>query len=97
MRTVYKYELRIEDEQVVRLPAGARLLSVGVQTDDSPALVYRTLSLWALVDTQAPPVARRVYIVGTGHPAGHVASAEYVGTVNDALRLVWHVFAEREG
>lgn len=57
---VYKYELEIEDAQRLRLPSGARPLSVQTQNE--------VLCLWALVDITAPDVDRWVYVVGTGNP-----------------------------
>ena len=47
--------------------------------------------LWALVDPDAPTVARHFVIVGTGTPFNHPDYKEYVATFQDGP-FVWHVF-----
>ena len=90
MRCVYKYPLELTDEQVVRLPEGARPLHVAPQG--------LTIMLWAMVVPEAEAKPRKVFIRGTGHELPRGAPlAPYVGTVHDAPRqLVWHVFVEDE-
>lgn len=66
MMTVYKYPLLILDEQEVEIPNGADLLTVQMQ-NGKPCL-------WALVETQSPPVKRKILIRGTGHPAENVGT-----------------------
>ncbi len=43
MKRVYKYPLRVNDRQIVKLPKGAEILSVQIQRGD--------ICLWALIDT----------------------------------------------
>ena len=89
MLTIHRYELRMMDSQLLNMPRGALLLSVGVKGGDA------TESLWAAVDSEEPLVERRVFVVGTGHSMEAAAEAEFVGTAIDYLRgLVWHVFVE---
>ncbi len=87
MHAVYKYTLPLTDaDAVLRMPPGARLLSVQCQGG--------ALCLWALVNTYAERSHERTFRVhGTGHPVPDVDRLEYVGTAmmhNGAL--VWHVF-----
>lgn len=88
MITIHKYGLRIVDTQTLPLPRDHRILSVQEQRGE--------VCVWALVDTDSPPVSVRFWIVGTGHPFPHeLAYAKedtYLGTVQ-AGPLVWHVFA----
>lgn len=81
---VYKYDLPVNDRQVLRLPRGAKLLHVGAQGGQ--------LKLWALVDPNAPREPLEVCIAGTGHewPDGF----RHLGTVEVSYGLVWHVGVE---
>lgn len=87
MKAIWKFDLEILESQEVRMPEGARVLSVENQME--------RLVLYALVDTQAPKMERTVHIRGTGHPiAPRLIQAEFIGTVKmvDGA-LMWHVFA----
>lgn len=83
-RTVWKYPLML-GVQSVQCPIGAVPLTVQDQLG--------ALCLWMLCDPTQILEARRVAVVGTGHPA---PSSGYVGTVQQAGgTLIWHVFMER--
>lgn len=87
-KTIYKYSLFpiSLDTTVIDMPAGAELLHVDGQNE--------YICIWALVDPQADPTARKFRVFGTGHPIEssnlqHVGSAlMFDGT------LVSHVFEE---
>lgn len=85
MTTILKYPLEIKDEQTVKLPDGAKILTAQVQLGK--------LCIWALVDDREERTTdMRIEIFGTGHniPTG---TRVYLGTVQ--MRegtLVWHVF-----
>lgn len=85
-KIIYKYPLEIIDEQVVLLPAYARILTVQAQ-HDAPYLL-------ALVNPNLPnevPVTIRMF--GTGHPIEDSDGLEYVGTFQILEGdLVFHVF-----
>lgn len=86
-QTIWKFPLDIADEVRVRMPAGAKVLSVGDQCG--------TLCLWALVDPEAPKEMRHFIIHGTGHPVLPTPFGELVhlGTVVQfGGDFVWHVF-----
>ena len=91
MKTVYKYSLRVTDSQVITLPKGSKILSVGEQ--------HGNIRLWALVDTTEPEAEQHTIIVhGTGHNANDVEGATFIGTVFLADgSLVFHVFEKQEG
>ena len=63
MITIYKFEIPSSTGRV-QMPRGAKILTVGVQRDMP--------QVWALVDTTAPMVQRRLVAVptGGGMPAG---------------------------
>jgi len=81
--TIWKFPLQLNDETVIPMPAGAKVLCVQMQG--------RTICAWAVVDEQAPKERRRFYIRGTGHPLGQAPIANYVGTVQ-IDGFVFHVF-----
>jgi len=88
MRKIYKYPLKVEDVQMVEMPAGAVVLTVQAQGE--------TPCLWAEVDPKAALVCRSFVTYGTGHPMDDGPVRHYVGTYQ--LRggaLVFHVYTDR--
>lgn len=82
MSVVWKYELRIDDAQVVEMPSDADLLHVAEQNGH--------LCLWArVIPTGQRPERRKILIRGTGAP---IWQQDHVGTVLMDNGLVWHVF-----
>ena len=89
MMRIWKFPLKLEDEQEVDMPSLACVLCVQVQ-DEIPCL-------WALVDEACPHVRRIVHIRGTGHIADGMEMAQYVGTFQLLGGIfVGHVFADVE-
>ena len=83
--TIWKVDLEITDRQVIRLPAGAEMLSVQQQGPEA-------LCLWALVDRSVPIIQHGIIIVGTGHRVPEDAE-DFIGTVQVGP-FVWHVFTQ---
>ena len=86
MKTIYKYALKVTDEQVVKLPKYSSILSVKCQGD--------TLVLYAFVDlTQKEMDVRSIRIFGTGLPVDiPLPSWTYLDTVmthKDALHIFY--------
>ncbi len=84
MPTVWKTELKIQDRQRIKLPAGSHLLHVALQ--------HEVLCLWFVCDPENPPTEQEIEIAGTGHPLD-VAARSYLGTfMVDNGTFVFHVF-----
>jgi len=83
MRAVYKYELEITGEQVLRIPKGAQLNYFGEQNGK--------LFVWADVRDTNDLEDRVINIFGTGHPIGD-HPYEWMGTVQMSNGLVWHIY-----
>ena len=83
MRTIWKYELKIKDEQVIDVPFNAIPLFVAEQDG--------SLCLWAEVDTEKSKTSRFISIAGTGHPVNDL-TRYYVGSALMKNGLVWHVY-----
>lgn len=83
MITIFKYELKITDEQRIDIPEGAKILSVQMQRD--------TPCLWAMVNTKNKLERRKIAIIGTGNPCW-CPDWDFIGTIQERV-FVWHVFA----
>jgi len=90
-RRIWKFPLAVTDYQTVKMPAGAKMLSVAMVRDQMVA--------YALCDPNAEVQERTCLIVGTGNPIEEYADLEWVDTMDfigtvqmlDGA-LVWHVF-----
>ena len=84
MNSIWKYPLKVVDEQTLDVPEGAEVMTVQVQNG--------TPCLWARVDPAAPKIPRKIITRGTGHPVPETIW-RYIGTyqIKDGA-LVFHVF-----
>jgi len=86
MTSIFKYDLKIRDDQTVKMPIGAKILSTQLQ--------YEKICLWALVDPANEMEERKIIIRGTGHHIDEM-DMKYIGTVQMVGgHLVWHVFED---
>lgn len=82
---IWKWKLRITDEQIVDLPIAAMILTAQMQEGE--------LCLWALCSEDAPKEERRIRIYGTGHEIQRHSSMKYISTFQiPEAGLVFHVF-----
>lgn len=93
---VYRYPVRIVDEQIIDMPDGATILSVATRAGSRVLQgvgSHEEVHLWALVDPDAPLRPRRLRVAGTGHPLPEAEGLEFLGSVQlSAGQLVFHVF-----
>jgi len=88
-RSIWKYPLKVTDEQILEIPGGAKILSVELQ--------HGVPCLWALVHPKNKKKKRVVQIFGTGNPIPDADLGEYVSTFQSmGGNLVWHVFIMSE-
>ena len=84
MVTIHKYQFEIADKVLIKMPEGARVLSVQVQND--------TPTIWAMVVTESKPVMREFRVYGTGNAVDTFAiNGTYLGTIQH-IGFVWHIF-----
>lgn len=85
MRTIWKFPLAVMDAQPIRMPKGAKILTVQRQGEGA--------CLWAMVDSGHDTELRVFEIHGTGNPIAVEMGIEqkYIGTFQSPP-LVWHVF-----
>lgn len=91
MNTIWKYKIVPLDEcQTYDMPEGAEI--VAVDTDPLGDICF-----WALVDTEARLVEKKLWCVGTGWPLDEldIPTVQYIGMVVRAP-YVWHVLEEVE-
>ena len=87
---IYKYTLRVVDEQYVEMPFEAKMLSVDNQ--------YGDVTLWAKVGIKpqgtTPMRQVKIGIYGTGHDLPtNLHESRFIGTVlTESDQLVWHVW-----
>ncbi len=86
-RTIYKYPITHAGRANIKMPEGARILDIQVQ--------HGKPVLWAMVDTSASEVYRRLAVYGTGRDVDY-PEANYLGTFQDLAGLVFHVFDHGE-
>jgi hypothetical protein len=85
MKAIWKYPLVITDQQEIRMPKGAEIISVQRQGEE--------ICLWALVAAGQEIESRLILIFGTGHPIPDNLPGRFIGTVQHAGgRPVWHIF-----
>ena len=83
---IWKFDLRIDDLQIVEMPLGAQLLTVQEQGGWP--------RLWALCDESAPIRPRRIAMYGTGRPINEHPGI-YIATFQiECGELVFHAFEE---
>lgn len=87
MFQVWKFDLKVTDFAVVKMPEGAKVLSAAERGEFG-----NRLDVWALVDTEAPMRDRLFRVVGTGHPFPDAEDCRFVATVHTRVGLVWHLF-----
>ncbi len=84
-KRVYRYPVPFDDIVDIKMPIGARLLTIQVQHGEP--------KLWALVDPDRPVVTRRFRIADTGHPVEDWEATAYVGSFQlYSGNFVRHVF-----
>ncbi|TNF09438.1 MAG: hypothetical protein EP323_00270 [Gammaproteobacteria bacterium] len=84
MDSIWKFELEVIDEQLIKMPAGSLTLDVQVQ-NGKPCL-------WARVNPKIEKVKRRIITHGTGHQVPET-TGDYIGSYQlQGGALVFHVF-----
>lgn len=89
-KVMWKYLLKLQDTQRIKLPKYAEIRSVGLDPQQE-------LCFWALVNPDVPAEQEvMIYIYGTGHtiPADLVSSLTFLGSVLQG-NCVWHIFAKQ--
>ena len=84
MKRIYKYPLKLTDEQTLMIPDGAKALTVQLQGD--------VMQMWCEVDPSKEPGSYAVEICATRHETSTLA---YLATVQQGP-FVWHVFTSME-
>lgn len=84
MRTIWKYQLDVCDNQFLEMPKNAEMLTVQQQQGIE--------HLWAIVDPELPKETRHIRMYGTGHNISD-DNLNYISTIQllDG-NLVFHVF-----
>lgn len=85
MKTIYKYKLAIEPEQVLHIPGGRNNCLMVAEQDGE-------LTIWFEVDTNQPATPRTLHIAGTGQPIENLELKTHLGSAVVGA-FVWHVYS----
>jgi len=84
-KTIWKFEIPIQDQFQIQMPEGAEILDVQMQ--------FGHPVLWALVIAGNPPEYRTFQIKGTGHIITDLSKKDYISTFQQYDgQLIWHLF-----
>lgn len=84
-KTIWKFPLKVVEEQVIKMPRNAHILGVQVQRGEP--------CIWALVEPDHELEDRVIGIFGTGNPFPVNELYNIIGTIQmHGGDLVWHVF-----
>lgn len=85
-RVIWKFSLRVTDEQTIAMSAGAKIQFVDTQ--------HGSVCLWAEVEAPLPTENRIFRIHGTGH--NNITDNEvYVGSCQMG-QFVWHIYEVKD-
>ncbi len=88
-QSIYKYALLKSGSHSaiqIALPIDTKIISVQYQNE--------TITMWAIVDTDAEVFPRRFWILGTGWDFPEGVALNHLATVLDRFGYVWHIFEE---
>lgn len=87
---VYKYSVPLTDYFSLKLPKGAKVLTVQTQRGEP--------KIWALVNPENPTETRRFHLAETGHPITEFEEElSYIGTFQlHGGDFIGHIFEIRE-
>lgn len=80
---ILKYPLKMQEEQVIHVPAGRQFIACQIQGS--------CICLWVIVNPLIATTEVKIRIVGTG--CDFSGNVEHLGTVQDG-GWVWHVFRD---
>lgn len=87
MKTIYKFQLEIIDEQIIEVPNNTKFLSAQYQNG--------VLCLWGIVATEMPKQKTVITIIGTGNQFDYDENKhDYIATVQQPP-FVWHIFSHK--
>lgn len=92
MKVIYKYRLPFMEVAKVNLPVGAHIIRIDGETDPTTG---GQISLWAIVDTEAPLETRTFHLFKTGGKMpDDIASYLYhgCGAIFIQMELMMYVF-----
>lgn len=92
MNTIYKYNLKLDNTQIIEMPRGAKILDIQFKTADR--FLQGELTMWAMVNTNKEIEERIFKLFGTGFEINYEGdkSLIYLSTVQFNNAFDVHVF-----
>ena len=92
-KAIWKYPLEITNAQIIKMPKGAKILSVQIQN--------KKPCIWVMVDPDNDLLPKTLYSIGTGFNVDdeidNDIETRYIGTYQvQGGSFVFHVFEEVE-
>lgn len=101
MKTIWKFQIGFDQQSGVMMPRGAEILKVDASDYDRNhsrvghiRVGLPNAYVWAIVDSEAPEVLRKIDVHGTGYElSDSLGKHNYIGSVQILSgRLVYHFF-----
>jgi hypothetical protein len=89
-KTIWKFKMKIDDTQVILMPKGTEILSIGLQNNEPV--------IWALVNSKEPDKEPKQFeMFGTGHsvPCDIGIDRKFLGTIQpieNGFSFAFHIF-----
>lgn len=85
MESIWKYTLKLEDKQEVKMPIEHEILDIQVQ--------HGIATMWVKVDKTTKIRPFEIHLFGTGWDLPEDYTGDYLATVQDGS-FVWHFFKD---
>lgn len=94
MKRIFKYELKLEDEQEIEMPDGADIMTVVAKAEfpyrNNPK--HSKICLWAMADEDKHKTKRHIMFICTGQRIESDLRLKYIATICFEDGAVNHVF-----
>ena len=85
MKTIWKFPLKMVENQSVEMPSDAKILSVQIQFEEP--------MMWCLVEPDKPKIFREIRIIGTGNEIERQFEGIYIDTIKvSGGNYIFHIF-----
>jgi glutamine cyclotransferase len=85
MKTIWKYELKVQREQYVKIPYEHNILDIQIQDGK--------IIMWVEVDKTTDALDTLINMFGTGQELPAFYEGDFLATIQDG-RLVWHFYKD---
>jgi hypothetical protein len=88
MFTIHKFQVQVQEQGIIEVPVGAKLLSIDRQSMYGLDSIQ---SWWEVDDEEQSTVDEPYLIVGTGHEMPDTRGYQFATSVQQGM-FVWHIY-----